>query len=619
MAPASLEVKNTYNEGLIEFEDGNYKKTLQLMQKIINQPLNDFTDNAHILSAKSYMKLKSFQQASQSLNIVLKSPYISDRNTEARLLASYCLVSLKQNSKAESLIRESITDQLSLQEKAQFYELLLPLLDSKGAQLEQLETLAFLSQHHPNSLVRKEYRERAGHLIESTQSEEGLKALSDNRDLGEFRVEAMFQYAMEQIEKNELRAAETYLRRIRTISPNSYLGLQARSLINQIRSRGTVSTKSIGIVLPLTGNYSRIGQQVLKGIQLSLGVLGTQSSHGVELVIKDSEGSPELAAKKVAELSQEHKVIAIVGGLLSKTALQEVTKAQELGTPFVALSQSESLIKNNPFAFQSATTAKTQVKTLVNKSMNELGLKRFGILYPNDRYGVEFANYFWDEVEKNGGSVTAAQIYQPGETDFKDHVKRLAGTYYLEDRKKEYKQLLRDWRRKNKSRRARPPADLLPPKVQFEALFIPDSPKALGQIAPMLAFHNVNSIQLLGTNLWNSPDFIRRGQQFVSKSLFQDVFLGHSENYRASQFYQNYVQQFQSAPGLFAIQGFDAGKLILSTIKMEPQNRIDFIRLFSGNAPVKGATASISMGENHQLQRPLVSLTVSDGTITLYQ
>ena len=88
----------------------------------------------------------------------------------------------------------------------------------------------------------------------------------------------------------------------------------------------------------------------------------------------------------------------------------------------------------------------------------------------------------------------------------------MVGTFYLEDRQEEYSRLLREWKKKNPNSRKGPPETLLPPIIGFDAIFIPDDLKALGQIAPMLAFNDVNTVTLLGTNLWNSPEFGKRAQ-----------------------------------------------------------------------------------------------------------
>src|SRR5690606_10639495 len=185
------------------------------------------------------------------------------------------------------------------------------------------------------------------------------------------------------------------------------------------------------------------------------------------------------------------------------------------------LSQKANITETGEYVFRNALTGKMQVEYLVKKAM-EKGITRYAILYPNDAYGTEYANLFWDEVIANGGRVTAAQSYSPTETDFRKPIQRLVGTYYIDDREAEYSLYLKDWylKQPNRSLRKKIPNDILPPIVDFEAIFIPDSTKALGQISAMLAYNDVNDIMFLGTNLWNTATIANRVGKYMRSSLF---------------------------------------------------------------------------------------------------
>ena len=86
---------------------------------------------------------------------------------------------------------------------------------------------------------------------------------------------------------------------------------------------------------------------------------------------------------------------------------------------------------------------------LVENAMDKMGLRNFAILYPNDPYGVEYANLFWDHVLARGGSITGIQSYKSNETDFKGPIKRLVGTFYIDDRIDEYKFRVKEWQKDN--------------------------------------------------------------------------------------------------------------------------------------------------------------------------
>ncbi|MBK7845680.1 MAG: ABC transporter substrate-binding protein [Bdellovibrionales bacterium] len=148
------------------------------------------------------------------------------------------------------------------------------------------------------------------------------------------------------------------------------------------------------------------------------------------MAVLDSEGNPDIARRSVERLVTEDHVIALIGSLLSKTAVAVASKSDELGVPSIALSSKSGITEIGPTVFETLT-GEMQVRQLVNVAMNDLGITRFAIMYPNDAYGVEYANLFWDEVLARGGTISGAQTYEPNQTDFSAPIQRLVGTFIL--------------------------------------------------------------------------------------------------------------------------------------------------------------------------------------------
>lgn len=618
VTPSSAKSQKAFQEAQKLFDHGQDDAAASQLKQLLKQDSqSDIVDDATILLGRIEFRKKNFSTAYTYFESVFSSTQLSPRENEARIFAIQCLMAQNKTSDADRLIRNSLAQpSLTVKEKAYLYETQVPILLSNDAQLETFEALAYLAQNHPNANSRDRYKDIAKDFIDSRLKSSDLKTLAEEDDIGEFRTEAMFQYAMDLVEDNQLDTARAYFSRIISLAPGSYLAQQSASMVKQLEARSFVELRSIGVVLPMSGNYASISQQTLKGLQLALGISGTLNKYNLRLHIVDTKDSPEEASRAVESLVIKEHVIAIIGGLASKTATAEATKAQELGVPFLALSNKSGLTKIGPFIFRSTVTPQLQVENLVSLAMEKLNIRNFAILFPNDGFGVEYSNLFWDEVLKRGGRVTSAQTYTAGETDFKTTVKKLVGTYYTEDRRSEYEDALKAWKLKNKNSRKSPPENLLPPLLDFQAIFIPDDPKAFGQIAPMLAVNDVKDVYLLGNNLWNSPDFINRAQNFASQAVFVDAFLADSAEFTQSNFYKEFRQQFQERPGTFAVQGFDAARLILQAMAGKPRNRIDFIRLLTSQEKIAGATSYLVMSEQRELMKPLLPLTVKKGVIT---
>ena len=601
------------------FKKRQYKSAEKTLAKILKSyRATAVGDDSLFLLAKVYTRQENWQKAFNVYKNVYESPIYSPREFQARVSAAKLLTyKLKEHKKSLSLIGRSLKMRPNRVQRAELLEVRFDALMKTGSQLEAFETLVELSSKHPIQSKRNVFKRKAKAFLDSRLSGPELKDFADDSSPSQLKTDAMYRYGVYLFENGQYSEAESYLEGVIEQNPRSYVSEQSRILLKQMKTRGTVNSRTVGVVLPLSGRYSKIGYQTLWGIQLALGVKGGISKNNLRLAVVDSQGKPEYARRGIKRLVEENQVISVIGGLLSKTAYAASIQAQELGVPFIALSQKEGLTDIGPFIFRNALTVESQVQTLVKTVVNDLKRKRFAILYPNDSYGVKLSNSFWKIVKENGGVVTAAQSYLPGETDFKESIQKLVGTFYLEDRQKEYEKRLKEWyEEQGKNRRRKPPVGLLPPIVDFDALFIPDGPKAIGQIAPMLAYNDIKNVYLIGTNIWNSKEFLRRGQNFVSQSLFTDSLNTGDEKYRNSAFFKKYKETYKRSPSSFALQGYDSGLIVRSVLSRDVQSRLDFVNEMKRNHGIPGALNTLNLNKHKEFVRPVVTLTVKEGEIT---
>ena len=606
-----------------QYQAKQYQAAVKTLNKILKfyRP-TEVGDDALFLLAKTYSRIEDWDKALATYKAMYDSDYFSSREAMARVAGARILTfKLGDYKKALVLVEKSLRTKLNREQKADLLEIRFTSLMRTGSQLEAFETLVELSETHPVVTKRDSFKRKAKAFLDSRLTGPELKDFADDSRNKELKVDAMYRYGVIQMGEGNYSSAKRYFESVIAYSPKSYVGIQAKQLIEKLSTRGKVNQRTIGVILPLSGRYSNIGYQALWGIQLALGIKGGQNPENISLAVIDSRGKSEQARKGIKRLVEENHAIAIIGGLLSKTAYSASIQAQELGVPFIALSQKEGLTDIGPFIFRNALTVESQLDKLIETSIKEMDLKRFAILYPNDSYGVKMTNLFWKKVKEKGGVVTGAQAYLPGETDFNEPIQKLVGTFYVEDRKVEYSKRLKEWyekQPKNSRRRKKPPVGLLPPVVDFDAVFIPDGPKAIGQIAPMLAYNDVSSVYLVGTNIWNTNEFLRRGQNFVTKSLFTDGFYSKDEAFISSRFYQNYTETFNKAPSTFSLVGYDTGLVVKSVLSKGIDTRLDFAKIVQQNRGVPGALNVLNLNTKKEFVRPVVTLTVKEGEIVPY-
>ena len=614
-APPSAQ--NFYREGLKQKGLGKTQLALRYFAKITEEfSDSDLADDASMEVARIYeenqLPVKAYKQY---LNII-QSRFESDREQEAFSKALQILIQNGQNDAALKLVKKWIRrSKKSRKSSLVAHKTYLQILSFSQKPLETLKVLVYLASEELTAEKRSQYRNQAIEIIQSNLSLEQMKTISSNSDYSFVRPYVMLQLGQNYIEKRNLRMARYYLIKINDLLPESQLSEEASKLLNQISSLNKVEPYTIGAILPLTGKYSKIAQRTLKGLQLGLGIYDNTPSK-FKLAVIDSEGNPDVARKAVERLVQENNVIAIVGSLLSKTSLAVASKAHELGIPNIALSQKSNVTEVGDFIFRNATTSRMQVRRIVKTAMEDMGLKRFAILYPNDNYGIEYSNLFWDEVLSRGGEIRGAVSYTPDETDFRSHVQRLVGTFYVEDRLPEYKLRLKKWADSQIRRTARKniPSDLLPPIVDFEALFIPDNVTKLGQIVPMLTYNDVEGIKIFGTNLWDTSSLVKRTGKLLYPAFFTSNSLS-SGKIKQTDMYKKFSRFFEKPPGVFEIQAYDTALLLRQTISSGAHSRHLLKDELAGMKIFPGVIGELVLSPYREFSQPLSTLTLQNKQI----
>jgi ABC-type branched-subunit amino acid transport system substrate-binding protein len=256
-----------------------------------------------------------------------------------------------------------------------------------------------------------------------------------------------------------------------------------------------------------------------------------------------------------------------------------------------------------------------------------MGLSRFAILYPEETYGLTFMNLFWDQLLEAGGQVVAVESYKPDQTDFSDSIKKLVGLYYEipEDLKPEDEEELTAEEDQDASKTpeeaasetiqkgARGETEEEEPEaiVDFDAIFIPDSPGKAGQIVPQLAYYDIKDVYILGTNLWHSNSLIKIANQYVQGAVMPDGFFADSSSPRVQKFVQEFDETYQETPDFIEAIVYDSAMILFNVVSQEQVRYRSEIRdelLNLDNFP--GVTGLTRFDENGDAQKKLYLLRV---------
>ena len=566
------------SQGKILFKKGKYEEARRLFEKEESLQ-NELFPSAQFYTALALYRMKQFRKALEKLKEISE-----EHSSEIQLKSLYLQWKILHIQKIKD-------------------------------HREKLYILSQMIRHHSSLEKKNQARDKASTLVQNLSDSEIQKLQKEDRFSGIYDL-LLFRQAQNLVKDKKFRKALIQFKELLNYThQNAQEEERIQGYIQALKTRTQVNVKTIGAVLPLTGVHERIGIRCLNGLQLGLGLYDDKPSD-FQLAVVDSKASSHFIRESMRKIVFQHKAIGVVGGVVSQAASALSSLAQDFMIPIILLSQKSNLTDGKSFVFQNAVSSKYIIQSLVNVLMDKQGHKDFAILYPNDPFGVGYANLFWDYVNLKGGRVVGVQTYKPGEVDFTDSVKRLTGTYYFEDRDEEYREHLKTWFSKKRIKRNRKQLkNLLPPIVDFSVLFIPDSIKVLHHIVPYMAFQNIKGVTLAGPGLWNSPRLLKQKKEQIEGAVFADALIVPHPRFKTSDFFIKFQEVFKYEPGLFEFLSYQSALALRQVIADGKKSREG---VKEGLMQLKGLDSPIGpiqISENREFVYPITNFSVKNKQI----
>ncbi len=516
-----------------------------------------------------------------------------------------------------------------------------------------------------NANYRRATGPEKGHVLKKVKDavaqlrEVHLTSLLDRVEDSVIRGHLLYYFGLTCVDKGKTEDALAALTTLTEKLPQHEMAQPAQGLIDEINSKAIGSPFTVGCLLPLSGRYKAYGIKALRGIELAY-FRHVQSGRkpDIQLMVKDTQADPFRTVAAIREMDNAN-VAAIIGPMvMSEPAALE---AQARNIPIITFTQKENITTTGNFVFRNFITPKMQARTLAAFAMSSLGIERFAILYPDEHYGTTYMNLFWDAINDQGGKVVAIEAYDPEMTDFAVPIKKLVGLYYPvpKDLVIQFEIMPEEespWWLNTFNPQAMVPyfphalkivADLyvtipdkapgpvataadrgrgaeeeLQPVVDFQAIFIPDAPKKAGLIIPQLAYHDINDIYLMGTNLWHSKALIEMSRQYIQNAVITEGFSPDSSLPQVKGFVDTFAHVFGEVSGFIEAVTFDSANLLFHAlgtpgirfkgqVKDEMLNLVDYPGVtgtthfdFSGDAIKAPLVLKVEAGRFVQVRQP---------------
>ncbi|MFI6577852.1 ABC transporter substrate-binding protein [Nocardiopsis sp. NPDC050513] len=185
---------------------------------------------------------------------------------------------------------------------------------------------------------------------------------------------------------------------------------------------GAVGAVLVGYIAPLTGDYSALGTDGHRAVELAVaevnaagGVLGRE----IELITRDDRSSPDQSVQAFNDIIDRDPV-AVIGSTVSDSAMATLPSVEMSGIPYLSPTPADEQltpVRDNVFVVTSTTSAYAR-RAL--EYFQDTGVTRVSVAYSATSYAIAGFLAMEDMAEEHGVELVAAHEYEHATADFHD-------------------------------------------------------------------------------------------------------------------------------------------------------------------------------------------------------
>jgi branched-chain amino acid transport system substrate-binding protein len=194
-------------------------------------------------------------------------------------------------------------------------------------------------------------------------------------------------------------------------------------LTHPARGAADAAPIKIGAIFSVTGPAAFLGAPEAKTARMlidQINAAGGVNGRKLELVLKDSGGSPEKAVSFAKQLIEEDKVLAIIGPSTSGETMQIKALCEENKMILVSCAAAEVIV--NPVARYvfKVPQKDSQAVTWIYRTMKQKGIRKIAVVSSNDGFGAAGKKQLEDLAAAEGIEILVNEVYDKGATDLTD-------------------------------------------------------------------------------------------------------------------------------------------------------------------------------------------------------
>jgi branched-chain amino acid transport system substrate-binding protein len=324
----------------------------------------------------------------------------------------------------------------------------------------------------------------------------------------------------------------------------------------------------VGIIAPLTGDYSTYGQAMKNGFNLAF------ENSKFKLIFEDSKFKSTDAINAFNKLVQIDKVEVVYGEASSKVTLSLAPEAQkQKKILFSSISTADDITNSGDFVFRNVPTNYLQGKVAAEYLIKKLKCKKIGILKDNDDYGNSLAKSFIEFSNKLGGKIVREDSYFKGNKDFKPQLMKLKSS-------------------------------------NIDGLFIPGNYNETAIILKQMKELNI-AIPIIGGDGSYSQDLITN-----AGNASEGFYLTHFKINEKSDFYisfkKKFIAKYNREPDVYESYAYEAGFILRTALESEGNNS-EKIKEYLYKTTFNSLTGPLKFDSNGDVIRDFGVLRVKQG------
>lgn len=288
----------------------------------------------------------------------------------------------------------------------------------------------------------------------------------------------------------------------------------------------TASGKArIALLLPLSGQAANIGQSMQQAAEMALFDTGARE---LALSTYDSGSTPETAVEAYRKARAAGSAL-VLGPLFSTSATALAPLVSQGGANVISFSNDESAAARGVWVMGIA--APPQVRRVVDHAI-DAGIKRFATFAPQTPYGEQMARTLESHVAVRGGTVVAAELYDPNSPDLMTPARRLASEIKGEGKL---------------------------------AVLVPVAPPRLTSALSALTAAGLDkaSVQLIGTGVWDVPGI-------GADTMLRGAWYAAPDPARRADFERRFTSTYGRPPHRLATLAYDGVALAGHLARLKP-------------------------------------------------